>query len=186
MSSWFLSLDNAPILIDCPKVTEEVINDLKELSGGICPNVVLTNRDAHHDASIINRKLDWPLIVQEQEAYLLPHVENLVTFSEELILSSGVRILWTPGPTPGSCVLHVPPPWNVLFCGRLLTPGSKDQISPIRTRSTFHWTMYQESLLKLRNWLPREQSPLLASGQKLHLLNDEKLLPWIAWKPSSE
>jgi len=84
MSSWFLSLDNALILIDCPKATEEVINDLKELSGGICPKVVLTNRDAHHDASILNRKLGWPLIVQEQEAYLLPLVDNLITFSEEL------------------------------------------------------------------------------------------------------
>ena len=60
MSSWFLSLDNANVLIDCPKATEEVINDLKELSGGICPKVVLTNRDAHHDASILNRKLGWP------------------------------------------------------------------------------------------------------------------------------
>ena len=32
MSSWFLSLENASFLIDCPKVTEEIINDLKELS----------------------------------------------------------------------------------------------------------------------------------------------------------
>ena len=46
--------------------------------------------------------------------------------------------------------------------------------------------LYTESLLKLRNWLPQEQPPLLASGQELHLLSDEKLLPWIAWKPSEE
>lgn len=181
MSSWFLSLANAPVLVDCPKVTEEVINDLKELSGGICPNVVLTNRDAHHDASILNRKLGWPLIVQEQEAYLLPHVENLVTFSEELILSSGARILWTPGPTPGSCVLHVPPPWNVLFCGRLLTPVARDEIRAIRSRSTFHWTNQQNSLIKLRAWLPSNAMPSLASGDSLPLLGKEQLLPWRAW-----
>ena len=175
MSSWFLSLDNAPVLIDCPKVTEEVINDLKELSGGICPNVVLTNRDAHHDASILNRKLGWPLIVQEQEAYLLPNIENLETFSDELVFSSGARILWTPGPTPGSCVLHVPLPLNVLCCGRLLIPVSNNQISPIRTRSTFHWTMQQKSLEKLAVWNPSDSRPLLACGEKAYLLGEEKL-----------
>ncbi len=186
MSAWFVSLDNAPVLIDCPKINEEVINDLQELSGGASPKVFLSNRDSHHEASILHRQLGWPLIVQEQEAYLLPNVDALETFSDELVLSSGARILWTPGPTPGSCVLHLPSPWNVLFCGRLLIPLSNDQISPIRTRSTFHWTMQQESLIKLCNWLPRDQFPLLASGKNLHLLGNEMLLPWIAWKHSDK
>ena len=186
MSAWFLWIDNAPVLIDCPQISEEVINDLKELSRGFCPKVLLTNRNSHQEASILNKKLGWDLIVQEQEAYLLPNVNNLETFSDELTISSGIRILWTPGPTPGSCVLYAPAPWNVLFCGRLLIPLSNSQIAPKRSRTTFHWTMQQESLLKLRNWLPLDHLPLLASGQDLELLNNEKLLPWIAWQPSEE
>ena len=182
MSSWFLRIDNALFLIDCPKATEEVINDLKELSGGICPKVVLTNRDAHHEASILNRKLGWPLIVQEQEAYLLPNVENLETFSDQLTISSAGRVLWTPGPTPGSCVLHVSPPWNVLFCGRLLIPISIDELLPLRTKSTFHWSSQEKSLINLRRWIPSKVPLELASGVGMTSSDQGKLFPWNAWK----
>ena len=141
----------------------------------------MTNRDAHHDASILNRKLGWPLIVQEQEAYLLPHVENLVTFSEELILSSGARILWTPGPTPGSCVLHLPPPWNVLFCGRLLIPRKSNSLVAVRTKKTFHWRLYRESLQKLRDWIPLDPRPSLLSGVISNASDPRWIFPWEAW-----
>jgi hypothetical protein len=46
------------------------------------------------------------VLVQEQEAFLLPGVKALETFGLEHALAPGLRLLWTPGPSPGACVLH--------------------------------------------------------------------------------
>ena len=84
--------------------------------------MLLTNREGHGRVRRLQQRLGWPVLVQEQEAYLLPGVDPLETFAEEHRTAAGLRLLWTPGPTPGSCVVHAPAPWNVLFCGRLLVP----------------------------------------------------------------
>ena len=120
--SWWLGCNPEPVLIDCPPVTPETIELLKTFSLGRPALIVLTNRDSHGRVSALQDALGWPVLVQEQEAYLLPGIKKLSSFSEEYLTISGLRLLWTPGPTPGSCVLYAPPPWNVLFCGRLLIP----------------------------------------------------------------
>ncbi|MEC7382426.1 MAG: MBL fold metallo-hydrolase, partial [Cyanobacteriota bacterium] len=94
----------------------------------------------------------------------------------------GLRLLWTPGPTPGSCVVFAPDPWNVLFCGRLLIPFAFVQLSPLAHRRTFHWPRQLRSLQKLRQWIPSNARPVLASGAHLGALRGKKLAPWDAWK----
>ncbi len=180
--SWWLNTFPEPVLIDCPELSEEVISDLQTLAKGSNPRILLTNRDAHGDVNLLNKKFGWPVVVQEQESYLLPAIDDLETFSDELIISSGLRLFWTPGPSPGSAVVYAPEPFNVLFCGRLLTPVAKDQIAPVRTRNTFHWTMQKQSLNKLCLWLPSKSNPSLASGERLELIGDDKLLGWSAWQ----
>ncbi len=181
VASWWLDSHPEPVLIDCPELTLEVIKDLKELSKGSTPRIILTHRDAHGQVSKLNQELGWPVLIQEQESYLLPTIKNLDTFSEELVTFSNLRLLWTPGPTPGSCIVYAPLPWNVLFCGRLLTPVANDRIASIRTKSTFHWSFQQMSLRKLCLWIPPDPLPALASSEAIHLLGDEKILPWEAW-----
>ncbi len=182
--SWWLDCGSEPVLIDCPEISVDLINDLKKLSEGSLPRIVLTNRNSHGNVSLLNKELGWPVLIQEQESYLLPEIRPLESFSEEAKMSSGLRVLWTPGPTPGSCVVYAPPPWNVLFCGRLLIPVAKDQISSVRTRMTFHWTMQKNSLKKLRQWIPSDPLLMLASGQGLHSVGRENLVPWKAWDSS--
>ena len=180
--SWWLGCDPEPVLIDCPLVNQSNIETLKKLSLGRTCRIVLTNRESHGMVSELQEVLGWPVLVQEQEAYLLPEIDQLETFSQEHITSSGLRLLWTPGPSPGSCVVYAPRPWNVVFCGRLLIPLKKNHFGALRTRKTFHWTRYQKSLGKLGKWLPSDASPELASGAGLQSFSGGTLGHWEDWK----
>ncbi|WP_269623339.1 MBL fold metallo-hydrolase [Prochlorococcus marinus] len=178
LTSWWLNCSPEPVLIDCPDLSPEVISDLRKLSIGLQPKIILTNRDSHGKVSQLHKEFGWQVLLHEQESYLLPGIEKLETFSEEAITSSGLKLLWTPGATPGSCVVYAPAPWNVLFCGRLLIPVATDQLGLIRSKRTFHWSIQKKSFKKLCQWIRSDQLPLLASGGSVHLLGDEKILPW--------
>ena len=185
-SSWWLNCGDEPVLIDCPPLTEASLEALKRLAApavaaGRTPRVVLTNREGHGRVRRLQERLGWPVLVQEQEAYLLPGVDPLETFAEEHITASGLRLLWTPGPTPGSCVVHAPAPWNVLFCGRLLVPVAVGVLAGLQHRRTFHWPRQQRSLERLRQWVSSDPLPSLASGAGLGALRGERLAPWSAW-----
>ena len=180
-TSWWLQSDPEPVLIDCPPLTKDIVQFLRKLSSNSLPRIILTNREAHGRVTELHSQLGWPVLVQDQEAYLLPGIKKLETFSESYQTVAGLRLLWTPGPTPGSCVVLAPSPWNVLFCGRLLIPTKLDQLKPFRTRTTFHWTRYQKSLQKLRQWIPWEQRPLLASGVSNSNNQGGVLFEWDSW-----
>ncbi len=179
--SWWVGCRDESLLIDCPAVNDANISFLKDHASGKPASILLTSREGHGRVGALVRSLGWPVLVQEQEAYLLPGIERLKTFQEEYVTRAGVRLLWTPGPTPGSCVAYVPAPWNVLFCGRLLVHVAVGRLAGLRTRKTFHWPRQLQSLKKLRNWIPRDSSPLLASSAPLGGLADRGVMAWEAW-----
>jgi glyoxylase-like metal-dependent hydrolase (beta-lactamase superfamily II) len=176
-----LNIDPEPVLIDCPPLTHATITALKELAANRRARMVLTSREGHGRLRRLQEKLDWPVLVQEQEAYLLPNVERLDCFKDEHTTASGLRLLWTPGPTPGSAVVLAPAPVELLFCGRLLTPLAPGCLGPLRHGRTFHWPRQLSSLAKLRSWIPPESSPQLASGAALGALRGERLVPFSGW-----
>ena len=182
--AWWLDCYPEPVLIDCPPVNRQSINSLKSLSNHKKTRILLTNRDGHGSVNQLHDELGWPVLVQEQEAYLLPGIKDLQTFEDEHITSSGIRLLWTPGHSPGSCVVYAPLPWNVLFCGRLLSPTKSCQFEPLRKRTTFHWSRQQKSLQKLRAWISPDTMPSLGSGVSLEVLGSQKLGSWDQWKES--
>jgi glyoxylase-like metal-dependent hydrolase (beta-lactamase superfamily II) len=115
-------------------LTQSTITTLKALAGTRQPRILLTSREGHGRLRRLQEQLDWPVLVQEQEAYLLPNVERLECFKDEHTTASGLRLLWTPGPTPGSAVVLAPAPVELLFCGRLLTP-----LAPGMSRTVATW-----------------------------------------------
>ena len=179
--SWWIDCDPEPILIDCPPVSKNNIDLLEQLSSGRTARIVLTNREAHGEIGDLQNALGWPVLVQEQEAYLLPGLKKLESFVDEHITESGMRLIWTPGPTPGSCVAFAPEPLNVLFCGRLLIPKKSNFLVAVRTKRTFHWTRYQKSLTKIRQFMPLDVRPRLASGVGLNEAGGGKLYEWNEW-----
>ena len=179
-SAWWLDADPEPVLIDCPPLTQATLTALKELAGDRQPRILLTSREGHGRLRRLQERFGWPVLVQEQEAYLLPNVDPLDTFADEHTTVGELRLLWTPGPTPGSCVVHAPDA-DLLFCGRLLTPLGPEQLGPLRHGRTFHWPRQLASLERLRGWLPSDASPALASGAGLGALRGERLVPFSGW-----
>ncbi|CAE21571.1 conserved hypothetical protein [Prochlorococcus marinus str. MIT 9313] len=181
-TAWWLGCDPEPVLIDCPPLTTTTLEALKQLAAGRTARILLTSREGHGRVRAFQDALGWPVLVQEQEAYLLPGLTSLDSFVDQHTTAAGLRLLWTPGPTPGSCVVFAPDPWNVLFCGRLLIPVAFVQLAPLPHRRTFHWPRQLRSLQKLRQWIPSDSRPALASGAPLGALRGEKLAPWDAWE----
>ena len=72
-----------PVLIDCPPLTEATLTALQQLADGRTPRILLTSREGHGRLRRLQERFGWPVLVQEQEAYLLPNVQPIDTFAEE-------------------------------------------------------------------------------------------------------
>lgn len=172
-TAWWLEQAGGALLVDCPAYTAANLAFLRGRPAGM---LLLTSREGHGRTRRFQEALGWPVLVQEQEAYLLPGVQQLQTFGEELDLAPGWRLLWTPGPTPGACVLHASGEPDVLFCGRLLSPTGPGAAAPLATARSFHWGRWQRSLKTLKAWLPQGSPRWIASGAGLGALAGEKLI----------
>ena len=109
----------------------------------------------------------------------LPGVEPLHTFAETHALGPALQLLWTPGPSPGACVVHAIEPASGidgLFCGRLLVPVAPGRLAPLSGRRTFHGPRQLRSLERLRTWLPTGSPAWMATGAGLGALRGEKLV----------
>jgi len=172
------------VLVDCPAFNQSNLAMLERRTAVVGPGtLVLTSRDGHGRCRRFQEALGWRVLVQEQEAYLLPGVKQLSSFADEHCLGPGVRMLWTPGPTPGASVVHVraaspagAAALDGLFCGRLLLPVAPGQLAPLRTARTFHWPRQLASLARLREWLPLQSPEWIATGGGLGALRGEKLV----------
>lgn len=174
-SSWLLERPEGPLLIDCPGVTQANLEALAAYGSG--GTIVLTGREGHGRCRRIQEATGWPVLVQEQEAYLLPTLPAIQTFGSEHTLAPGMRLLWTPGPTPGACVVHACGAWgDLLFCGRLLVPVGPGALAPLRTQRCFHWPRQLASIGKLREWLPPGSPGAIATGAGLGALRGEVLV----------
>ncbi len=133
----YLIVENAGnLLIDCPAWNETNEKFLRE-QGGVSL-LFLTHRGGIGRAQEIQSTFGCNILIQEQEAYLLPG-SNLTPFQHELILSSTCSAIWTPGHSPGSSCLYYSGASGVLFSGRHLLPNEQGEPIPLRTSKTFHW-----------------------------------------------
>ena len=101
-TSWWLGCDPEPVLIDCPPLTTTTLEALKQLASGRTARILLTSREGHGRVRALQDALGWLVLVQEQEAYLLPGLTSLDSFVDQHTTAAGLRLLWTPGPTQGA------------------------------------------------------------------------------------
>ena len=174
-TAWLLHTSGGgSVLVDVPLLSDEHLSWLQQQPPGW---IVLTHRQGHGRCRRLQEQLGWPVLVQEQEAYLLPTLQQRHSFGEQMELEPGLRLLWTPGPTPGSCCLH----WtqggrDVLFCGRLLWPSGPIDVEMRIGDSTFHASRQQRSVGRLRTWLQPWQPAQIACAAGLGVLRGVKLV----------
>jgi len=174
-SSWLLATAEGDLLIDCPGFTQANLDFLGGRGGE--GTLVLTSREGHGRCRRLQEATGWRVLVQEQEAYLLPTVPQLQVFAAEHLLTAGIRLLWTPGPSPGACVVHAAGPWgDLLFCGRLLLAVAPASLAPLRTSRTFHWSRQLASIERLKSWLPVGSPAQIACGGGLGALRGQVLV----------
>ncbi|MGI0492154.1 MBL fold metallo-hydrolase [Alkalinema pantanalense CENA528] len=124
------------LLIDSP-AWDEVTQSFLQSQGGV-RWLFLTHRGAMGKVREIQEALHCDVIVQEQEAYLLPKVK-VTPFQQTFEFPTGDRAIWTSGHSPGSACLYHPAGGGILFSGRHLLPDRHQKPAPLRTSKTFHW-----------------------------------------------
>lgn len=155
------------ILIDCPAADEDNLTFLK--ATGSVQWLVFTHRTGIGRAREMQQALNCQILIQEQEAYLLPGL-NVTTFQQQYPLTPQFEVIWTPGHSPGSACVYYRGLGGVLFTGRHLLPNSEGALEPIRTAKTFHWTRQLQSVQKLRHYLEAETATHPANSPSLNYI----------------
>jgi glyoxylase-like metal-dependent hydrolase (beta-lactamase superfamily II) len=156
------------ILVDSPAwndINQQFITDL----GGV-KWLALTHRGGIGKATTIATELGCEVLIQEQEAYLLPELK-LTTFQDRFNLKDSIHAIWTPGHSPGSACIYYRGAGGVLFTGRHLLPNQLGEPVPLRTSKTFHWNRQLRSVDAIWQQFPIEQ-PLshICPGANIGLL----------------
>ena len=161
-TSYFIVDTSGNILVDCPAWHESHHHFL--LANGGVERLVITHRGGiGKGVSTIQQELNCQVIIQEQEAYLLPEIK-VNAFADNLSLSADLELIWTPGHSPGSACLYYQEQGGVLFSGRHLLPKSATEILPLRTPKTFHWWRQLNSVAKLRDRFSDETLKYILPG----------------------
>jgi hypothetical protein len=179
-SAWFLETQGGGVLVDGPPESEATFAFLEARTLVSSGWIVLLGRDGHGSCRRVQERMGWPVVVQEQESYLLPGMRDLRPFGAEHQLAEGLRLLWTPGSSPGAAVLHacggVAGAVDGLFCGRLLVPVAPQSLAPLLSPRGFHGGRQQRSVARLVRWLPPGSPDWIASGAALGALAGEALV----------
>lgn len=135
-TAYFIVENQTNILVDCP-AWDEINQTFLQEHGGV-RLLFLTHRGAIAKAREIQEATGCEILIQEQEAYLLPGLKVTV-FEREFVVSDRMKAFWTPGHSPGSSCLYHNGSGGVLFSGRHLLPNREAAPVPLWTPKTFHW-----------------------------------------------
>ncbi|MFM7424257.1 MAG: MBL fold metallo-hydrolase [Elainella sp.] len=146
-TAYLIEEEPGNILVDCPAWNPDHEAFLREKG---VRWLVLTHRGGMGRVKEIQQALQCEVLVQEQEAYLLPGLP-LTVFQHSFQLSPASEAFWTSGHSPGSACLYHRSYGGVLFTGRHLLPNTQGQPVPLRIAKTFHWPRQLQNIQQLRD-----------------------------------
>jgi glyoxylase-like metal-dependent hydrolase (beta-lactamase superfamily II) len=165
-TAYFLAQHN--ILIDAPAWNEENLQFLDQ-SGGV-KHWVMTHRGGFgKQVAKMAQQLGAQVVVQEQEAYLLPEVP-CQTFHQTQTLWPDCEVIWTPGHSPGSACVYYASHGGILFTGRHLLSDRAGDPAPLRIAKTFHWPRQMRSVQGLRDRFSAETLSWICPGASIGML----------------
>lgn len=171
-TSYFIVRNEGNILIDCPALEQTNLDFLR--SHGV-RWFFLTHRGAMGKTAEIEQNLGCEILIQEQEAYLLPGL-TVTTFAQEYTLDTTAQVIWTPGHSPGSSCLYYSDLGGVLFSGRHLLPNLQGEPVPLRTAKTFHWPRQIKSLESLLKKFTPENLQYICPGANTGFLRGKAVI----------
>ncbi|HEY9800340.1 MAG TPA: MBL fold metallo-hydrolase [Leptolyngbyaceae cyanobacterium] len=172
-TSYFIVGNEGNILIDCPALDQTNLDFLRS-HGGV-KWLFLTHRGAIGKSAELQQNLSCDILIQEQEAYLLPGL-SLTTFTQELTITPTAKIIWTPGHSPGSSCLYYNNLGGVLFSGRHLLPNQQGEPVPLRTAKTFHWPRQINSLKTIRETFTPDNLNYICPGANTGFLRGKRCI----------
>ncbi|MEH2292952.1 MAG: MBL fold metallo-hydrolase [Nostoc sp.] len=172
-TSYFIVRNEGNILIDCPAL-DQTNQDFFGAHGGV-RWLFLTHRGAIGKTAEIQQTFGCEVLVQEQEAYLLPGL-TVTTFRQEFTLDAATQVIWTPGHSPGSSCLYYREFGGILFSGRHLVPNQQGQPVPLRTAKTFHWPRQINSLRLLLERFTPESLQYICPGANTGFLRGKRVI----------
>ncbi|MDZ8187346.1 MAG: MBL fold metallo-hydrolase [Nostoc sp. ChiSLP02] len=172
-TSYFIVRNESNILIDCPAL-DQTNQDFIAAHGGV-DWLFLTHRGAIGKTAEIQQIFACKVLIQEQEAYLLPGL-TVTSFSQEFTLDGQIQTIWTPGHSPGSSCLYYSELGGILFSGRHLLPNQQGQPVPLRTAKTFHWPRQINSLRLLLERFTPETLQYICPGANTGFLRGKRII----------
>ncbi len=187
-TAYFIVKKTGNILLDCPVWDESNLSFI--LAAGGVRWLFLTHRGGiGSKVGKMQADLDCEVVIQEQEAYLLPSVK-VTAFKQEFSFAQNCFAIWTPGFSPGSACLYYKtdtphskeinqewgdfsPDGGVLFSGRHLLPDTKGELLPLRTAKTFHWFRQLRSIELLRQRFSPESLSYIFPGANTGFLRGQ-------------
>lgn len=139
--------EQANILVDAPP-WDDTTRQFVAAQGGV-RWLLITHRTSLGKAAALQSTWGCELVIQEQEAYLLPTTPT-TTFQHFFRFTPQSEALWTPGYSPGAACLYHRAHGGVLFTGRHLLPNRQGQPEPLRFAKTFHWPRQLQSIEALK------------------------------------
>jgi glyoxylase-like metal-dependent hydrolase (beta-lactamase superfamily II) len=179
-TSYLIVRNEGNILVDCPAI-EQINQDFWQCLGldkptpGAVRWFFITHRGAIGKVAEIQAALDCEILIQEQEAYLLPGL-TFTTFNQEFILDDTTQVIWTPGHSPGSSCLYYRGFGGVLFSGRHLVPNLEGEAVPFRTATTFHWPRQLKSVQAMRDRFSPETLQYICPGANIGFLRGKNVI----------
>jgi glyoxylase-like metal-dependent hydrolase (beta-lactamase superfamily II) len=161
------------ILVDCP-AWDETVHQFLQSKGGV-RWLFLTHRGGMGKVSEIQQAFHCEVLMQEQEAYLLPGLA-VTTFQREFLLSPTSTAIWTCGHSPGSSCLYHQPYGGVLFSGRHLLPNAQGVAAPLRISKTFHWPRQIQNVQLLRERFTTETLSYICPGANTGFLRGKRVI----------
>lgn len=170
----YLIVENAGnILIDCPAWHSDCEAFLRD-RGGV-KWLFITHRGGRGEVKAIQTAMNCEVVVQEQEAYLLPGLA-LTPFAEEFVFSAQTRAFWTPGHSPGSACVYHQNYGGVLFSGRHLLPDRASKPQPLRISKTFHWPRQLQQIQRILTEFTPETLHWICPGANTGFLRGERAI----------
>lgn len=161
----------ANLLIDAPAWDES--NRQWLLDQGGVQQLFITHRGGIGQAAKVHKALNCEVVIQEQEAYLLPDTP-ITPFHHSFRFSPALEAIWTPGHSPGSACLYYSAHGGVLFTGRHLLPNRSGNPEPLRLAKTFHWPRQLQQVEALRTRFSAKSLAHLCPGASTGFLRGQR------------